>query len=234
MTLKFVSPGPVPKEAIAFFDEKNLKPGFSYRDVWREEHNVAFTVAKIMEQDILADVQDSLAVALEEGKPFRQWAKEINSTLDKSGWSAYGADRDKPRRLLTIYNTNMRSARAVGQWQRINRTKRTRPFLEYALGPSERHRDEHVAIAGTILPVDHSFWDSYMPPNGWLCKCHVIQHSRTVAERRGGQSPEPDIKFDQWTNPDTGQAQQIPRGIDPGFDYNPGKDRAKKLEELSE
>ena len=34
----------------------------------------------------------------------------------------------------TIYRTNMRTARAAGQWQRIERTKRAMPHLVYRLG----------------------------------------------------------------------------------------------------
>ena len=50
-----------------------------------------------------------------------------------------------PRRLKTIYSTNMRTARAAGQWERIQRTKATHPYLLYELGPSGEHRPEHVA-----------------------------------------------------------------------------------------
>jgi len=220
--------GPVPKEAINFLESKGLKPAFSYLDVWKQEHNTAFTVAKIMEKHILADVQTSLVHALADGTPFKQWSKEVRGTLDKSGWTAYGSDRTRPRRLNVIYDTNMRTARAVGQWQRIERTKRVRPFLRYALGPSERHRPHHVSWDGTTLPVEHAFWSDHAPQNGWMCKCHLIQESRTVVERRGGPSrrapPAPTVA---WKNPRTGRTERVPVGIDPGFNFNPGRSRPK-------
>lgn len=228
MPKKKPKPGPVPKEAIDFFKAKGIKPGFSYLDVWREEHDTAFTVAKIMEKDILIDVQDSLARALEEGAPYQQWVKGTRETFDRSGWTAYGAGRDRPRRLNVIYDTNQRSARAVGQWGRVERTKRTRPFLRYALGPSERHRPHHAAWDGTTLPVDDPWWGDHMPQNGYLCKCHVIQESRAVVERRGGPSekapPSPKVA---WKNPKTGKIEYTPQGIDPGFAHNPGQARAR-------
>lgn len=161
--------GPVPQTAIDFLEGKDIEPGFSYTDVWREEHNTAFTVAKVMESNILADVQDSLTKALQDGETFRTWSTGIKDTLDKSGWTAYGTDRERPRRLLTIYDTNVRQARAVGQWERIDRTKATRPFLVYALGPSERHRPWHESWEGTVLPIDDPWWSDHMPINGWLC-----------------------------------------------------------------
>jgi uncharacterized protein with gpF-like domain len=84
MPPKTKSPGPIPKEALAYFKAKKLRPEFSYLDVWREEHTIAFTVAKVLERDLLADVQTSLERALEEGVPFKQWAKDIKPTLDQS------------------------------------------------------------------------------------------------------------------------------------------------------
>ena len=38
-----------PAEAIRFFQKKGYKFGFDWRDVWKEEHAVAFTVAKAMQ-----------------------------------------------------------------------------------------------------------------------------------------------------------------------------------------
>lgn len=36
-------------------------------------------------------------------------------------------------------------------------------------------REEHVALNGVIRRIDDSFWDTYMPPNGWGCRCEAIQ-----------------------------------------------------------
>lgn len=224
--------GPVPKEAIDFLESKGLRPAFSFLDVWREEHDSAFTVAKIMEKDILTDVQDSLTNALKQGVPYRQWSDEIRNTLDKSGWSAYGMGRTVPHRLRVIYDTNMRAARAVGQWDRIERTKRLRPFLRYALGPSIKHRRIHEGWDGTTLPVDHPFWNDHAPQNGYLCKCHLIQESRVVVQRRGGPNVRaPSSREVPFRNPKTGKIERIPRGIEPGFNHNPGKMRNQVLKQ---
>lgn len=157
--------GPAPREALQYFAAKGLKIGFGWEDVWKEEHSAAFTAAKIMEKDILATVRGSLERALEEGKNMREWKKEIEGVLDKSGWSNYHGGA-KLHRFKTIYNTNMRVARAAGQWQRIQRTKELRPYLGYRLGPSERHRPQHEAWDGLNLPADDAFWSTNYPPNG--------------------------------------------------------------------
>lgn len=217
----------VPQEALDYFKAKGLRPGFSYLDVWREEHDHSFTVAKLMEKNLLADVRASVQSALEEGTPFRQWAEEIKPTFDKSGWSTYGTEHDTPRRLKTIYDTNMRVARAVGQWQRVERTKIALPYLKYELGPSENHRDEHVewAEAPTILPVDDPWWEEHYPPNGFGCKCFVRQISRDEAASLGGVTDAPEVEYVEWVNPKTGEHIQVPKGVDPGWDRNPGQER---------
>ena len=124
----------------------------------------------------------------------------------------------------------MRTARSAGQWERVQRTKATHSMLVYELGPSERHRAEHEAWAGTILPADDPFWDTHYPPNGWGCKCRVRQLSRRAAEKRGGKTPRPETPTKEWKNKRTGEVSQVPVGIDPGWDYNVGKSRRKGID----
>lgn len=175
----FRFPGPVPAEALEFFRKKNLHPSFSYLDASAEEHALGFTVAKSAGFDILEDVKAALDKHLENGGTLRTFEKELTPVLKKKGWwGVQGVEDSKtgktvtaqlgsPRRLKTIFRANMRSARAAGQWARIQRTKATHPSLLYQLGPSREHRDEHVAWNGTLLPVDDEWWDTRYPPNGY-------------------------------------------------------------------
>lgn len=219
------SPGPVPKEALDYFKSKGIKPSFNYREVWKEEHNLAYTIAKVAEEDVLKDMREATLLAIENGVPFKEFQQSVRGILDRSGWSAYVSDNAKLYRLELIYETNMRVARAAGQWQRIERTKRSLPYLVYELGPSVRHRPEHVLWEGVILPVDDPFWNDHMPPNGFGCKCGVRQIGRAEAERLGGVSDRPSMKKVPWKNKETGEVEMVPIGIQPGWDYNPGKDR---------
>jgi len=259
----FSFPGPPPKEALDFFRAKGLKTSFSHLDVWREEHVANFTVAKATELDVLTGIHAAALKALEEGTTLRDFIKGLKPELQRQGWWGVKEVEDpltgkkrmaqlgSPRRLKTIYDTNMRTARAAGQWERIQRTKLALPYLLYELGPSEHHRPEHVAWAGTLLPVDDKFWQSHYPPNGYGCKCRVRQVSKSEAGRleASGVSaqiqevdPEtdlptghfteraipvrttaPEVQTRQWTNRRTGEVSQVPVGIDPGFDYNFGE-----------
>jgi len=230
-------PGPVPQEALEYFRAKGYKVGFDFRDVWQSEHATSFTVAKAMQLDVLVSIRESIDDAIANGRTFREFQDQLEPELRKKGWwgvkdvvdpktgEALPAQLGSPRRLKTIYRANMRSARAAGQYERAQRTKRALPYFLYLLGPSEVHRQEHVKIQGTILPVDHPFWDIHYPPNGWGCKCHLRQITQREAGRRGGVSQDPDVELVEWENKRTGETELIPEGVSPAWATNPGKAR---------
>ena len=225
MPPKDLPPGPVPKEALKYFEAKNIEPGFDHRDVWGEEHNTAFTIAKVMEHDVLAEMKDLTHRAIKDGLSFDEFKAQAPKLLAKSGWGKYGTPEATNTRLRTIFETNRRVARSAGQWQRIQRTKKLRPFLVYELGPSTNHREEHEIWAGTVLPVDDPFWADHFVPNGWGCKCTIRQLSHREVERIGGVTPRPDTSTVKWENKHTGKIENVPKGIGPGWNYNPGINR---------
>lgn len=254
-----------PKEVTDYFDQKRSRPAFSWADVWGEEHSFAFTVAKAVDTELLGTFRTSLSEAIRNGESFETWRAKVAKDLTRLGWwgprtvsDPTGADPDKlvdfsrSRRLKTIFWSNMRAARAAGQWERIQRTKRALPFLLYVRTAAADPRPEHLAWAGYLLPVDDPFWDTHFPPNGWGCKCSVRQVGASEA-RRLRQSGEievdgqtvpiaveaPTIETVPFKNRRTGKITHIPVGIDPGWHTNPGRSRARTLidrltEELDE
>lgn len=262
-------PDIIPKEALDWLKAKKLSPGFDYRDIWRDEHSLGFTVAKMTQLDLLSDVQSLVEEALAEGQSFAQFREVLKPLLVKRGWWGQqmmddpltGASRvvqlGSDRRIRTIYETNMRTARSAGQWERIERTRRAMPYLLYTLGPSREHRAEHLQWADLCLPVDDPFWQTHIGPNGWGCKCGVRQVSKYEYEQMQAKGvtrnvqqlddnglptgqvtretvplriTAPEIKRVKWVNKRTGEEEMVPQGIDPGWDYNPGMARQAELE----
>lgn len=221
---------PVPKEAIEYFAAKGIKPGFNYTDVWREEHNAAFTAAKLMELDILQAVRDITERAIVEGTTFEKFKKDVGPLLDRSGWSNYHKETPKVSRIRLIYDTNMRVARAAGQWQRIERTKDALPYLEFGPTSSLHPRETHEVYVGLVLPVDDPFWDGCMPPLDYRCKHTVTQLTASEVDRAGGPSDAPDYPEVEWRLPN-GVVETAPYGVHPAFNYNPGKERTKGLDD---
>ena len=76
----------IPREALAFLRGKRLRAGFSYKDVWREEHATAFTVAKAMQLDVLSDLHNAVSKAMESGQSFESFRQGIKPVLQEKGW----------------------------------------------------------------------------------------------------------------------------------------------------
>lgn len=184
----------IPQKALEYIKQKKLKPAFSYKDVWNEEHITSFTVAKVMQIDILKDMKDAVEKAIANGETLSQFKKNLLPTLYQKGWSGKqiikddktGEDVevyiDAPHRLKTIYETNLRSAYMKGRFDRSYESD-AHPYLMYRVGPSKVHRPEHLAFDGLILDKNDKFWLSHNPPNGWGCKCYTVAVSKARKER---------------------------------------------------
>ena len=231
-----------PEEAIRWFKRKGYAVGFNWKDIWQEQHAVGFTVAKAMRIDLLEDIKTELEKAFETGVPFREFKKQLQPILEKKGWwgKSYMIDPKtnklkkvqlgSPRRLRIIYDTNMRMAHAEGRWERIERNKENRPYLRYVAVMDSRTRQDHKNWHGTVLPVDHKFWNTHFPPNGWMCRCIVQQLSEYALNRYGYEvSDEPNVALKDWTDKRSNKTLKIPEGIDPGFAYNVGKTKNRFL-----
>ena len=224
-----------PEEAIRRFRAKGYHVGFDWRDTDAAHHLRSFTVAKAMRLDILHDIREAVDAAIAEGATFREFRARLEPTLVRKGWwgrrevldPVTGETRlvqlGSPRRLRIIFDTNLRMAGARGRWERIERTKSSLPYLRYVAVQDARTRPEHMRWHNTVLPVDHEFWRTHAPPNGWRCRCQVVALSERDLERSGlSVSPDPVVASRDWTNRRTGDTTRVPEGIDPGFAHNPG------------
>ncbi|MDR0403374.1 MAG: hypothetical protein LBH35_07290 [Treponema sp.] len=246
-------PDIIPKEAPAYLKNKKLQPSFSYKDVWREEHAAAFTVAKAVQLDVLSDLHSAVIEAVEKGQSFESFKKNLKPVLQQKGWwgkkemtdpltgETVNARLGSGRRLETVYRVNMRSAYQKGQYERTMASD-LHPYLMYRIGPSIRHRKDHVNWDGLILPKDDPWRDSRFPPNGWGCKCYT----RAVTEARkkqyeengipaapkldgsgGGSIPAetqaPPVKYKTYFNERKGTFEKVPEGAGPAFNWNQGK-----------
>lgn len=230
-------------EVSAYLRDKALRPAFRSSEVWGQEHAHAFTVALATQLDVLATLKEAVQHAIDKGVPFETWARDLGPELQRLGWWGQAEIADpatgevklrqlgSPYRLRTIYQANLRSARAAGQWERGQRTKAVLPFYLYQLGPSENHRPEHVAREGMIRPVDDPVWTVWFPPNGWGCKCWLRQITRAEANRLGISAPFIIETYPHRRQRDDGSYETIhvPVGIDPEWATNPGLSRARTL-----
>lgn len=77
--------------------------------------------------------------------------------------------------LRTEYNQAVAAAQSGARWNDFQRGKKDMPYLQYQCVMDGNTRPEHARLHGVIKRMDDGFWDEYMPPNGWGCRCEAIQ-----------------------------------------------------------
>ena len=127
-----------------------------------KENNYVFSGIKVFHE--LNEAFPSLLDDKGEIKPFETFLKEVQ-TINNTYNGSY---------LKTEYNFAKASARMAAQWKRYMETG-DRYNLQYRTAYDDRVRTSHRKLEGITLPPDSKFWDDYFPPNGWNCRCHVVQ-----------------------------------------------------------
>lgn len=103
--------------------------------------------------------------------------------------------------LRSEYNTAVSSGESAARWKQYEAQSEDTglSFLQYDAVRDQRTRPEHAALDGVVYAIGDKFWDTWMPPNGWNCRCDI----RLVAG--------------------PGKASKNIPEIQTGFDFNPGK-----------
>ncbi len=231
-----------PAQAIAFMRAKGYAFSWNWYDTWKESHNQAFTVAKVMRADILQDIRGMVDKALEEGLTYQQFAKELEPKLQDKGWwgkqkitDETGAEKEvqlgSPRRLRTIYETNTQMSYSAGRWKGQIASVKYRPYGQYLSVIDKSTTKRCRSLNGLILPLTDPFWKKFYPPNHWGCRATV----RTVSQREmdsdnlvlassEGRMIEKQVEIGGQNVAVSGFKinDNETYWCDPGFDYNPG------------
>ena len=114
--------------------------------------------------------------------------------------------------LRAEYNFVHASADMAAKWEQFE-ADGDRYLLQYRTAHDDRVRPEHADLEGVTLPIDDTFWAEYYPPNGWNCRCTVVQ------VRRGKY---PETPHDEAMTRGEAALQRDTRGM---FRFNPGKEQ---------
>lgn len=224
------SPAQLPfKEAIDFYRAKLRLPSAGWTDIWQQQHSQAFVVAGANHDALVEDFYNAVRKAQEEGTGYAAFRKDFDTITAKHGWAYNGSPGWRSK---VIYDTNITQAYNAGRYQQMQAVKHLRPYWEYRHTPGEHPRLMHLSWNGLILPADDPWWATHFPQNGWGCKCRVNSLSRLEAERswsasgKSGPDQAPAIEWEEKVVGKSGsqpRTVRVPKGIDPGFAYNPGK-----------
>lgn len=149
-----------------------------------------------------------------------------------------------PRRLKTIYDTNMRTAYAASRFRAQHANAASRPYFQYLSMNDDRVRPSHRAMSGRVYRHDDP---THYPPNGFNCRCtvraltarQVRAHSLGVyrtGTADGGvlRQAEQVVGVDRRTGEEIrrpatehvfehGAGRLVTLTPDPGWNYNPGR-----------
>jgi len=213
-------------EQIRFFRDKINLPTQAWTDLWEGMHARAFVVAGAMQEDLLTDLRTAVDQAIADGTTLARFRKDFDALVERSGWQYKGGRNWRTR---VIYETNLRQSYNTGRELQMQdpALRRRRPYSLYRHGRSEHPRPEHLAWDGTVLPLDDPWWETHTPMNGWGCKCRKLMVSEADVERMGLKVADraPAIEWEEKTVGAKGPSPRtvkVPKGIDPGFAYNPG------------
>ncbi len=128
-----------------------------------------------------------------------QEVRETSALLtekDKNEIKSFGDFKVKAKEVLTRYNEDYLQAeynsaiaqsRSASQFSEFIKDKDLYGCLTYHTVGDGRVRPEHAVFDGITRPVNDPFWKLYMPPNGWNCRCTVLQTDC-------GEKPPTDLK----------------------------------------
>ena len=131
------------------------------------------------------EIKDSQNFILDEAgklRPFKDYLNDVKSidALYNEVW------------LNTERDMAIKRAEAARYWNDIQSQKNIFPLLKYVTAGDERVRPGHAALDGIVKPVNDPFWDKYMPPGDWQCRCQVIQ----LSEGEENITPDNQIAFE--------------------------------------
>lgn len=76
--------------------------------------------------------------------------------------------------LYAEYNHAVHSSQMAVKWHEWEKDG-DNYNLQYRTAGDERVREAHRQLDGVTLPPSDKFWERYLPPNGWNCRCNVVQ-----------------------------------------------------------
>ncbi len=105
--------------------------------------------------------------------------------------------------LQAEYEQSIASAQMASKWLEF-KDGADLFYLQYQTVGDNLVRPSHAKLDGITLPLNDAFWKSHTPPNGWRCRCDVVQVPKNITKVT-------DLSKRELIKPDK------------GFDFNPGE-----------
>lgn len=167
--------------------------------------NLVITVERKLTKSLLDITQRNLHV--------KEGVKELTKAFEAAGIHPRNSFH-----VEAVYRTQTRNAYEAAHWQSNQEDELIQELLwgyTYVTVGDDRVRPEHEALDGVTAPKDDPIWQRIWPPNGWACRCQVVEvwNDDPKSERKI-VLPKQSVTVDGKT---------VVPGPDRGFGYNPGE-----------
>ena len=133
-------------------------------------------------------------------KPFERFLNDVQTINNRYNHNYLRAE----------YNQAVAASQMAVRWHEFEKNGNDY-YLQYRTAADSHVREEHAILHNTTLPIDDPFWNSFLPPNGWNCRCTAVQ----VRKSKYPMS-DPELAMRRGQNCTDGAKRQI-------FRFNPGK-----------
>ncbi len=91
--------------------------------------------------------------------------------------------------LQAEWQTASQAGEMANNWKAFQKNKELYPNLKYKTQGDKKVRKDHQELEGIIAPLDSVFWQRHYPPNGWRCRCYVVQTAEPVSDNIPESAP---------------------------------------------
>jgi len=182
-----------PDEAIRYFKRKLPIPKAVWNSIDGEMKQYAFYVSQLEDTGLINFVKEKMIEALEKGKTFRMFAKEL---FEVSGTKQFFGH------MKTAFNTNMFNALNYQNGVALLRNVKRFPNWRFSAVMDGKTRESHAGMHGYVARYDDPIWSSWYPPCGFNCRCRITIASQKQFEnidddfRRRANALQPDQGFE--------------------------------------
>jgi SPP1 gp7 family putative phage head morphogenesis protein len=200
------SMGPGYREAVQFVQARlDLTPE-QIEQIRQQYGSTALDVTRRMGSHAERAAQQAIRESVEQGEHVRAAQSRLRQSMERLGIAP-----SQPHLWETLVATQIQLAYGAGRWngQQDPAIQEILWGYQYVTVGDDRVRPNHMALENTKLPKDHPRWSEIWPPNGFRCRCALIEifDEGTVVE------PAPQVQIDGMT---------VRPGADQDWQFNPG------------
>lgn len=189
-----------PADAIAWHRARVPMTEEAYKELSAQARQQAMTVAGATSLQLVTDVHEAIARAIESGTGLEEFKAAVGPSLT-AAW--VGTKTDPPSRLETIFRTTVQTAYNAGRHAEATDpdTLAMRPFWQFDAVVDGRTTSGCKVANGVVLPADHPWWQRNFPPRHFNCRATFHPLTRRQANALGVSSPPPVIAAEGFGSP---------------------------------